>query len=214
MRAGRPVDRQRPGAAAEPVDRAREVGADLWRFGRDFNYAGDKQQWRWAARASASAAWPTRRCAAPTSCSTRRRAGRVRGAARRCRSPRRRCAAASRWSSCRALPDRAGQPTLVLDVAHNPHAVATLAQNLDQMGFFPRTHAVFGAMQDKDLEAILRAWRRSSTRGTSPTCRCRGASRGRLRRCTTPGAAGPGRSTVAHASRRPRAARASAQRPR
>ena len=57
------------------------------------------------------------------------------------------------------LPGRfqivAGQPTLVLDVAHNPHAVAALAQNLDQMGFFPRTHAVFGAMRDKDIAAIL-----------------------------------------------------------
>ena len=48
-----------------------------------------------------------------------------------------------------------GQPALVLDVAHNPHAVAALAQNLDQMGFFPRTHAVFGAMADKDLAAIF-----------------------------------------------------------
>ena len=48
-----------------------------------------------------------------------------------------------------------GQPTLVLDVAHNPHSVAALAQNLDQMGFFPRTFAVFGAMRDKDLGAIL-----------------------------------------------------------
>ena len=48
-----------------------------------------------------------------------------------------------------------GQPTLVLDVAHNPHAVATLASNLDQMGFFPRTHAVFGAMRDKDLAGII-----------------------------------------------------------
>jgi dihydrofolate synthase/folylpolyglutamate synthase len=57
------------------------------------------------------------------------------------------------------LPGRfqivAGQPTLVLDVAHNPHSVAALAQNLDQMGFYPRTHAVFGAMRDKDLPAIL-----------------------------------------------------------
>ena len=43
----------------------------------------------------------------------------------------------------------------MLDVAHNPHAVAALAQNLDQMGFFPRTHAVFGAMRDKDIDAIL-----------------------------------------------------------
>ena len=48
-----------------------------------------------------------------------------------------------------------GEPTLVLDVAHNPHAVAALALNLDQMGFFPRTHAVFGAMRDKDIDAIL-----------------------------------------------------------
>ena len=48
-----------------------------------------------------------------------------------------------------------GEPTIVLDVAHNPHAVAALALNLDQMGFFPRTHAVFGAMRDKDIDAIL-----------------------------------------------------------
>lgn len=48
-----------------------------------------------------------------------------------------------------------GQPTLVLDVAHNPHAVAALAINLDAMGFFPRTHAVFGAMRDKDIAGLL-----------------------------------------------------------
>jgi len=48
-----------------------------------------------------------------------------------------------------------GQPTLVLDVAHNPHSVAALAENLDAMGFYPRTHAVIGAMADKDLSAML-----------------------------------------------------------
>ena len=48
-----------------------------------------------------------------------------------------------------------GQPTLVLDVAHNPHAVAALAANLDAMGFYPSTRAVFGAMADKDLDTIL-----------------------------------------------------------
>jgi dihydrofolate synthase/folylpolyglutamate synthase len=44
-----------------------------------------------------------------------------------------------------------GQPVLVLDVAHNPHSVAALAENLDAMGFYPTTHAVFGAMADKEL---------------------------------------------------------------
>ena len=43
----------------------------------------------------------------------------------------------------------------MLDVAHNPHAVAALALNLDAMGFFPTTHAVFGAMADKDLAPML-----------------------------------------------------------
>ena len=58
------------------------------------------------------------------------------------------------------LPGRfqvlAGQPALVLDVAHNPHSVAALAANLDAMGFYPATHAVFGAMADKDLAAMFR----------------------------------------------------------
>ena len=48
-----------------------------------------------------------------------------------------------------------GQPSLVLDVAHNPHSVAALAVNLDAMGFYPATHAVFGAMADKDLKPML-----------------------------------------------------------
>ena len=48
-----------------------------------------------------------------------------------------------------------GQPTLVLDAAHNPHSVAALALNLDAQGFYPATHAVFGAMGDKDLAVML-----------------------------------------------------------
>ena len=48
-----------------------------------------------------------------------------------------------------------GEPTLVLDVAHNPHSVAALTANLDAMSYFPTTHAVFGAMADKDLAAML-----------------------------------------------------------
>jgi len=48
-----------------------------------------------------------------------------------------------------------GQPALVLDVAHNPHAVAALAHNLDAMGYFAVTRAVMGAMADKDLQGML-----------------------------------------------------------
>jgi dihydrofolate synthase / folylpolyglutamate synthase len=48
-----------------------------------------------------------------------------------------------------------GKPQIILDVAHNPHAAAVLAQNLGNMGFFPYTYAVFGAMGDKDVEGIV-----------------------------------------------------------
>ena len=146
--------------------------------GRDFNHAGDRQQWSWTRprRTRFTRPGATRRCAAPTSCSTRRaRSPRSRRCASACRSARRRCAAG--WRTVE-LPGRfqivPGQPTLVLDVAHNPHAVAALAHNLDQMGFFPRTHAVFGAMRDKDVAGDARAaWRRSSTLALLATCRRR-----------------------------------------
>ena len=48
-----------------------------------------------------------------------------------------------------------GQPAVVLDVAHNPHAVAALAHNLDAMGFFAVTRVVMGVMADKDLQAMV-----------------------------------------------------------
>jgi dihydrofolate synthase/folylpolyglutamate synthase len=44
-----------------------EIGADLWRFGKDFHYDGDKQQWGWAGRGRRYAGWPIRRCVAPIS---------------------------------------------------------------------------------------------------------------------------------------------------
>jgi dihydrofolate synthase/folylpolyglutamate synthase len=44
---------------------------------------------------------------------------------------------------------------VILDVAHNPHAAAALAQNLGNMGFHPYTYAVFGIMEDKDIEGVI-----------------------------------------------------------
>ncbi len=49
-----------------------------------------------------------------------------------------------------------GRPAVVLDVAHNPHAAAVLAQNLGSMGFFRYTYAVFGAMRDKDIAGVVK----------------------------------------------------------
>jgi dihydrofolate synthase/folylpolyglutamate synthase len=52
-----------------------------------------------------------------------------------------------------------GRPTVVLDVAHNPHAARVLAATLGEMGFHPRTLAVFGMLADKDIGGVIDALR-------------------------------------------------------
>lgn len=49
-----------------------------------------------------------------------------------------------------------GRPTVVLDVAHNPHAAAALADALGTMGFYENTYAVFGMLRDKDIRSVVR----------------------------------------------------------
>jgi dihydrofolate synthase/folylpolyglutamate synthase len=157
MRAGKPVIVCDPEPPASVAEAAASTGADLWLFGRDFNYAGDRQQWSWAGRHRRfnALAYPALRGANQLLNAS--------GALAAFEALRERVPVTAQevrnGLALVALPGRfqivPGQPTLVLDVAHNPHAVAALAQNLDQMGFFPRTHAVFGAMRDKDIAAML-----------------------------------------------------------
>lgn len=157
MRAGRPVVVSDPVPPQSVIDQAAALGADLWLFGRDFNYAGDRQQWSWSGRGRRynAMAYPALRGANQLI----NAAGVL--AALDAMRPRLSVPAQAVRNGLAMveLPGRfqvvPGQPTLVLDVAHNPHAAAVLAQNLDQMGFFPRTHAVLGAMADKDLAGLV-----------------------------------------------------------
>jgi dihydrofolate synthase/folylpolyglutamate synthase len=157
MRAGKPVVVGDPVPPQSVLDHAAEVGADLWRLGVDFNFSGDKLQWAWAGRGRryAGLAYPALRGANQLV-----NASGVLAALTALRDRLPVTAQAVRNGlGMVELPGRfqiiSGQPTLVLDVAHNPHSVAALAENLDAMGFYPCTHAVFGAMADKDLAAML-----------------------------------------------------------
>jgi len=48
-----------------------------------------------------------------------------------------------------------GRPSVVLDVAHNPHAARALEDALGTMGFYENTYAVFGMLKDKDIDAVI-----------------------------------------------------------
>jgi len=157
MRPGRPAIVSDPVPPASVVAHAEAIGADLWLVGRDFNVSGDRQQWSWAGRGRryAGLAYPALRGANQLV-----NAAGVLAALESLRQQLPVTAQAVRTGLALVeLPGRfqivPGQPALVLDVAHNGHAVAALAENLDAMGFYPVTHAVFGAMADKDLAPIF-----------------------------------------------------------
>lgn len=141
------------------IDHASAIGADLWLMGRDFNYSGDKQQWNYGGRGQRrnALAYPS-----------------LRGANQILNA----CAALAALEALKLelpvgaqevrtglvtveLPGRfqvlPGRPSVILDVAHNPHAAAALNQNLGNMGYHPYTYAVFGSMHDKDIDGVIAA---------------------------------------------------------
>ncbi|HEY0491303.1 MAG TPA: bifunctional tetrahydrofolate synthase/dihydrofolate synthase [Telluria sp.] len=146
-----------PMPPASLIAHAEAIGADLWLLGRDFNYSGDKQQWNYGGRSQRrnSLGYPS-----------------LRGANQLLNAS----AALAALEVLRLelpvgaqevrtglvlveLPGRfqvlPGRPTVILDVAHNPHAAAALGQNLGNMGFHPFTYAVFGIMEDKDIDGVI-----------------------------------------------------------
>ncbi|MDB5798557.1 MAG: folC [Paucimonas sp.] len=157
FRAGRTAICSDPQPPRSLVEHAEKIGADLWLFGRDFNFAGDKQQWSYGGRSQRrnSLAYPGLRganqllnaSAALAACEALRQ--RLPLGAQEVRTG---LALVELPGRFQVLP---GRPSVVLDVAHNPHAAATLAHNLDNMGFFRYTHAVFGCMQDKDIAGVV-----------------------------------------------------------
>ncbi len=157
MRAGRPAIVSDPEPPASVLRYGESIGADLWRVGRDFNTSGDRQQWNWAGRGRryTGLAYPALRGA-----NQLLNAAGVLAVFEALRTRLPVSAQAVRQGLAQVeLPGRfqvvPGQPALVLDVAHNPQSVGVLAVNLDAMGFYPRTHAVLGAMRDKDIPGLL-----------------------------------------------------------
>ena len=156
-RAGRLAICSDPSPPASLVDHATKIGADLWLFGRDFNYSGDKQQWNYGGRTARrnSLAYPSLRGANQLLNASAALAAleglrdRLPLGAQEIRSGLVMVELPGRFQ---VLP---GRPQVILDVAHNPHAAATLAQNLDNMGFFPFTYAIVGAMSDKDIPGVI-----------------------------------------------------------
>lgn len=158
FRPGKPAICADPVCPQSIIDHAHAIGADLWLFGEDFNYSGDRQQWAYGGRSQrrAGLAYPALRGA-----NQLLNAAAVLAALEALRLdlvvPQQ---AVRIGFSQVSLPGRfqvlPGTPVVILDVAHNPHAAGALAHNLDNMGQqFAVTHAVIGMLGDKDIEGVL-----------------------------------------------------------
>lgn len=166
-RAGNPALCADPNPPQSLLDHAAAIGADLRLVGRDFGFerpaaetGENRLQWRWWCRSGAQLI--KRALAYPG-----------------LRGPTQLYNAAVALAALDALGDKLpvtmqairpglietelagrfqvipGKPAIVLDVGHNPQAVKVLADNLSGMGFFDRTHAVVGMLNDKDIAGAL-----------------------------------------------------------
>ena len=162
FRTGKPAICGDPAAPQTLVDHAAAIGADLWLVGRDFRYeaqpGAERQQWSYIGR---DKRYPALAYPALRGANQLINASAALAALEALRPQLPVSAQDIRLGLANVeLPGRfqvlPGKPAIVLDVAHNPHAAAVLEQNLGNMGFFPYTYAVFGAMHDKDIDGVLR----------------------------------------------------------
>jgi dihydrofolate synthase/folylpolyglutamate synthase len=141
------------------ISHAQQAGAELWCIGRDFGFTPHQGQWDYFGKTGSRNAlpWPALRGAYQLANASaalavldvlRDRFPASMGAVRRG------LAEVQLAGRFQLVP---GRPSLILDVAHNPHAARVLAQNLAALPPCPHTWAVFAMLADKDIAGVVAA---------------------------------------------------------
>ena len=143
------------------VEHAQAIGAELRLLGRDFRYEAHERQWDFIGRKGARRALPMPalrgrwqlKNASVALAALDELAGRLPVSA----------GEVKRGLTLVRLPARLqvlpGRPSVVMDVAHNPHAARALADGLGDMGYYESTIAVFAMLADKDIGGVVDAMR-------------------------------------------------------
>ena len=159
FRAGKPAICADPEPPQTLLDRAAALGADLRLIGRDFRASPGGAGWRFESPSAALDDLPMP--ALRGDCQLRNAAAVM--TALLCLQQR---LPVSREAICGGLretrlPGRfqvVGEgPAIILDVGHNPQALAELGRNLDAMPCGGKTLAVVGMLADKDIRGALAA---------------------------------------------------------
>jgi dihydrofolate synthase/folylpolyglutamate synthase len=141
------------------VAHALEIGADLTLIGRDFGYVRAPSAWTYQGRQGTLDDLPFPALPGGHQFGNAAAAlAALDGLQKRLPTPAPAIRDGLRQVRLAGRFQRVGEaPAIVLDVAHNPQAAASLAENLDAMGRFSRTFAVVGMLADKDIAGSLRA---------------------------------------------------------
>jgi len=158
FRQGRPAligSREPPQALRR---RAEEIGAQAFQLGQEFDAQASLEGWRWQGPGAAPMAMPLpalrggfqRDNAATVLMAAALLQPRLPLSANALRQGLQRVRLAARFQ---VFP---GEPTLILDVAHNGQAAESLAANLGAYPCRGRRHAVLGVLRDKAIQEILK----------------------------------------------------------
>jgi dihydrofolate synthase/folylpolyglutamate synthase len=138
---------------------AQQIGAELWCIGQEFGFQQNQQQWNYRSKSGARNALPypalrgafqlNNASAALAALDALKEKLPVSMAA-----VRRGLVEVQLAGRFQFVP---GKPTLILDVAHNPHAARSLAQNLAGLPPCPHTYALFAMLKDKDMAGVAAA---------------------------------------------------------
>jgi len=158
FRKGRPAICADPLPPASLTDYALQIGADLQCIDRDFGFVAEAGQWRFHGRRGDRYALPYPALSGAFQLSNAAACLAALDEMQVClpvamNDIRRGLLEVSVPGRFQVLP---GAPRVILDVAHNPHAAAALAENLRSMAG-GKTIAVFSMLADKDITGVVQA---------------------------------------------------------
>ncbi|MDO8812791.1 MAG: folylpolyglutamate synthase/dihydrofolate synthase family protein [Gallionella sp.] len=137
-------------------DHAQQIGAELWCIGSEFGFTPHQGQWNYRSTIGARNALPYPALRGAFQLNNASAALAALDAMKEklpvsMEAVRRGLVEVQLAGRFQVVP---GKPALILDVAHNPHAARSLAQNLASLPACPQTWAVFAMLKDKDMAGV------------------------------------------------------------